>query len=128
MRDNVYPAQNTTYVVFTSLGDGKRSERLLRQEVNTVIPAKTEYMHWSERPVTCTWEDHPSVMPNLGGYALVLNPTIVAPRPLAGGGGGGRGGCPTPGAGAAGGGMSRLMRRLVMAHCQSVCVRPLWCL
>ena len=45
MRDDVYPAQNATYVVFTSIGDDKRSERLLRQEVNTVIPAKPEYMH-----------------------------------------------------------------------------------
>ena len=52
MRDDVYPAQNATYVIFTSLDDDKRSERLLRQEVNTVIPAKPEYMHWSERPVT----------------------------------------------------------------------------
>ena len=25
-------------------------------------------------------EDHPAVMPSLGGYALVLNPTIVARR------------------------------------------------
>ena len=79
MRNNAYPDQNTAYVVFTSLGDDKRSERLLRQEVNTVIPAKTEYMHWSERPVTWTWEDHPAVMPNPGGYALVLDPTIIAP-------------------------------------------------
>ena len=78
MRDNVYPAQNTTYVVFTSLGDDKRSERLLRQEVNTIIPAKPEYMHWSDRPVTWTREDHLAVMTNPGGYALVLNPTIVA--------------------------------------------------
>ena len=37
-------------------------------------------MHWSERPVTWTREDHPAVMPNPGGYALVLNPTIVAQR------------------------------------------------
>ena len=48
--------------------------------MNTVIPAKTKYMHWSERPVTWTWEDHPAVMPNPGGYALVLDPTIVAPQ------------------------------------------------
>ncbi|XP_073360291.1 uncharacterized protein [Aegilops tauschii subsp. strangulata] len=80
MHDDIYPAQNATYVVFTSLGDDKRSERLLRQEVNTVIPAKPEYMHWSDRPVTWTREDHPTVMPNPGGYALVLDPTMVTPR------------------------------------------------
>ena len=52
MRNDAYPAQNATYVVFTSLSDDKCSERFLRQEVNTVIPTKTEYMHWSEHPVT----------------------------------------------------------------------------
>ena len=45
MRNDPYPDQNTTYVVFTSLGDDKRSERILRQEVNPVIPTKTECMH-----------------------------------------------------------------------------------
>ena len=80
MREDVYPAQHATYVVFTSLGDDKCSECLLRQGENTVIPAKSEYMHWAERPVTWTREDHPAVMPNPGGYALVLNPTIVAWR------------------------------------------------
>ena len=45
MRDDAYPDQNAAYVVFTSLGDDKHSERLLRQEVNTVIPAKPEHMH-----------------------------------------------------------------------------------
>ena len=78
MRDDVYPAQNATYVVFTSLGDDKRSERLLWQEVNTIIPAKPEFMHWSYRPVTWTREDHRAIMPNPGGYTLVLNPTIVS--------------------------------------------------
>ena len=80
MRDDAYPDQSAAYVVFTSLGDDKRSERLLRQEVNTVVPAKPEFMHWSDRPITWTREDHPAVMPSPGGYALVLNPTIVARR------------------------------------------------
>ena len=34
------------YVVFTSLGDDKHSERLLQQEVNTIVLAKPEFMHW----------------------------------------------------------------------------------
>ena len=78
MRDDAYPDQSTAYVVFTSLGDDKRSERLLRQEVNTVVLAKTDFMHWSDRPITWTREDHPTVMPSPGGYTLVLNPTIIA--------------------------------------------------
>ena len=80
MHEEAYPDQNAAYVAFTSLGDDKRSERLHRQEVNTVIPAKTDFMHWSDRPITWTREDHPAVMPSPGGYALVLNPTIVAWR------------------------------------------------
>ena len=78
MRDDAYPDQSVANVVFTSLGDNKRSERLLRQEVNTVVPAKPEFMHWSDRPITWTREDHPAVMSSPGGYALVLNPTIIA--------------------------------------------------
>ena len=37
-------------------------------------------MHWLDRPITWTREDHPAIMPSPSGYALVLNPTIVAPR------------------------------------------------
>ena len=80
MHNDAYPDQNVACIVFTSLGDDKRSERLLRQEVHTIVPAKPEFMHWSDRPITWTWEDHPTVMPSTGGYALVLNPTIVARR------------------------------------------------
>ena len=46
--------------------------------MNTVVPAKTDFMHWSDRPITWTREDHPAAMPSPGGYALVLNPIIVA--------------------------------------------------
>ena len=74
MRGDAYPDQNAAYIVFTSLGDNKRSERLLRQEANTVVLAKPGFMHWSDRPITSTREDHPAVMPSPGGYALILNP------------------------------------------------------
>ena len=33
------------YVVFTSLGDDKHNKCLIRREVNTVVPAKPEFMH-----------------------------------------------------------------------------------
>ena len=52
MCDDTYPDQNTAYIVFTSLGDDKRSECLLRQEANTIVPAKPEFMHWSDRLIT----------------------------------------------------------------------------
>ena len=48
--------------------------------MNTVVPAKPEFMHWSDRPITWTREDHPAVMPSPGGYALIVNTTIVARR------------------------------------------------
>ena len=80
MHNDANPDQSAADVVFTSLGDDKRSERLLRQEVNTVVPAKPDFMHWSDCPITWTREDHPTVMPSPGGYALVLNPTIVTRR------------------------------------------------
>lgn len=78
MRDDAYPDQNMAYVHFTSLSNDKRIKRLLQKEVNTVVLAKPDFMHWSDRPVTWTREDHPTVMPSPGGYALVLNPTIIA--------------------------------------------------
>ena len=80
MRNYAYPDQNAAYIVFISLGGDKRSERLLRQEVNTIVPAKPDFMQWSDRLITWTREDHPAVMPSPGGYALVLNPTIIARR------------------------------------------------
>ena len=80
MRNDAYPDQSAAYVVFTSLDDDKRSKRLLRQEVNTVVLAKPDFMHWPDHLITWTREDHPAVMPSPGGYALVLNPTIIARR------------------------------------------------
>ena len=52
MRNDAYLDQNAAYIVFTSLGDDKRSEHLIRHEVHTVVPAKPEFMHWSDRPIT----------------------------------------------------------------------------
>ena len=72
MWNDAYPDSNAAYDVLTSLGDDKCNERLLQQEVNTIVPAKTDFMHWSDRPITWTREDHPAVMPSPGGYALVL--------------------------------------------------------
>jgi hypothetical protein len=37
-------------------------------------------MHSSDRPVSWTREDHPAVMPTPGGYALVLDPTLVSEK------------------------------------------------
>src|SRR3954464_7379330 len=36
-------------------------------------------MHWPEQQITWSTEDHPKIMPTLGGYALVLDPTFMGP-------------------------------------------------
>ena len=48
-------------------------------EVNAVMPAVQRYMYGSEQPHDWTRTDHPKVMPNPGGYALVVDPTIYGP-------------------------------------------------
>ena len=45
-------------------------------EVNAVIPAVPKYMLWSEQEITWSFKDHPKVMPNPGGYALVVDPIM----------------------------------------------------
>src|SRR4051812_28800517 len=46
-------------------------------EVNAVMPAVPKYMHWSDQEITWSIKDHPKIMPNLGSYALVLDPTFI---------------------------------------------------
>jgi hypothetical protein len=76
--DSDYPHQDAAYVVFVSKRDDKYSQRQRAVEVNALVPPVPQYMHWSERPITWGRDDHPAVMPTPGGYALVLDPTIVS--------------------------------------------------
>jgi hypothetical protein len=48
-------------------------------EVNAVMPAVPRYMYWSDQDVSWSQNDHPRIMPNPGGYALVLDPTLIGP-------------------------------------------------
>ena len=48
-------------------------------EVNAVIPAVPKYMLWSDQEITWSFKDHPKVMPNPGGYALVVDPIMHGP-------------------------------------------------
>ncbi|KAK1648350.1 hypothetical protein QYE76_066155 [Lolium multiflorum] len=48
-------------------------------EVNTVMPAVTKYMLWSDQELTWSFKDHPKIMPNPGGYALVVDPIMHGP-------------------------------------------------
>ena len=80
MLQDDFPNENAAYVVFTSEADDKRSRRQQHHEVNAVIPEVPQFMHWSERPVTWSRDDHPAVMPSPGAYAMVLDPTLSTER------------------------------------------------
>src|SRR5664279_4420520 len=75
-----FPRRNAAYVIFTSERDDKHNIRRRNTEVNATMPPVPQYMHWSEKSVTWGREDHPDVMPMPGGYALVLDPTIVSSK------------------------------------------------
>jgi hypothetical protein len=48
-------------------------------EVNAVMPAVLKYMLWSDQEITWSFKDHPKIMPNPGGYALVVDPIMHGP-------------------------------------------------
>ena len=48
--------------------------------MNAVIPPVPQYLEWSEDAITWDRSDHPKVMPNPGGYALVLEPMFISPK------------------------------------------------
>jgi hypothetical protein len=62
------------YHVFTTPGKDKRNDLWYEAEVNAVMPAEPQFMHWSEAAITWGHEDHPRLMPSTGEYALVLDP------------------------------------------------------
>ena len=77
---NVYKEHEAAYVVFVSELTDRQSINRRMREINAVMPAVPRYMHWSDQQITWSQADHPKVMPNPGGYALVLDPTLVGPQ------------------------------------------------
>ncbi|XP_020166753.1 uncharacterized protein [Aegilops tauschii subsp. strangulata] len=77
---NEFPEANATYFIFTSEADDKHSQCQHHQEVNAVAPEVPEFMHWSERPISWSHADHPTVMPSPGSYAMVLDSTFSTER------------------------------------------------
>jgi hypothetical protein len=77
---NEYREHHEAYVVFVSEPTDRRSRRRREMEVNAVMPAVPKYMYWSEQEITWSREDHPKIMPNPGGYALVIDPIFTGPR------------------------------------------------
>jgi hypothetical protein len=68
------------YHVFTTPGKDKRNDLWYEVEVNAVMPAEPQFMHWSEAAITWGCEDHPRLMPNPGEYALVLDPIVCSDK------------------------------------------------
>jgi hypothetical protein len=64
------------YHIFTTPSKDKRNDLWHEAEVNAVMPAEPQFMHWSEAAITWGREDHPQLMPSPGEYALVLDPII----------------------------------------------------
>lgn len=66
-------------VVFVTEPTDKQSMRRRSMEVNAVMPAVPKYMLWSDQEITWSIKDHPRIMPNPGGYALVVDPIMHGP-------------------------------------------------
>jgi hypothetical protein len=48
-------------------------------EVKVVMSAVSKLMYWSDQAIGWDRVDHPKIMPNPEGYALVMDPTFVEP-------------------------------------------------
>ena len=58
----------------------KHSLQRRSMEVNATMPAVPMWMEWSDVPIIWNCRDQPGIMPNLGGYALVVDPVIAGPK------------------------------------------------
>ena len=76
---NHFKPVDAVHLVFVTESNDKQSQLRRHMEVNAVMPAVQRYMHGSEQPHDWSRKDHPKVMPNPGGYALVVDPTLYGP-------------------------------------------------
>jgi hypothetical protein len=54
-----FPADVEQYHIFTTPDKDKRNDLWHEAEVNAVMPAEPQFMHWSEAAITWGREDHP---------------------------------------------------------------------
>ena len=66
-------------MIFVTEPTDRLSQSRRMMEVNAVMPAVPNFMCWSEHQISWSQADHPKVMPNPRGYALVVDPTLVGP-------------------------------------------------
>ena len=79
-RQNEYQELHQSYVVFVTEPEDKQSQHRRSMEVNAVMPAVPTWMNWADQPISWNSSDHPGIMPNPGGYALVVDPTFLGPK------------------------------------------------
>ncbi|KAK1625910.1 hypothetical protein QYE76_000225 [Lolium multiflorum] len=77
---NVYEDPHLCMVVFVTEPTDRQSVHRRSMEVNAVMPAVPKYMLWSDQEITWSFKDHPKIMPNPGGYALVVDPIMKGPK------------------------------------------------
>jgi hypothetical protein len=77
-QDDDFSADGEQYHIFTTPSKTKRNDIWHEAEVNAVMPAEPQFMHWSEVAITWGREDHPWLMPSPGEYALVLDPVVCS--------------------------------------------------
>jgi hypothetical protein len=76
--DDDFPADVEQYHIFTAPGKDKRNDLWYEAEVNAIMPAEPQFMHWSKAAITWGCEDHPQLMPSPGEYTLVLDPVMCS--------------------------------------------------
>jgi hypothetical protein len=76
---NEYKEHDQSYMVFETERTDKQSLYRRSLEVNAVMLAVPKLMYWSDQAIGWDRADHPKIMPNPGGYALVMDPTFVGP-------------------------------------------------
>ena len=76
---NQYREHHQSYMVFVTESTNKQSLHRRSLEVNAIMLAVPQFMSWSDQEISWSITDHPGIMPNPGGYALVLDPTFIGP-------------------------------------------------
>jgi hypothetical protein len=74
---NEYKEHDQSYMVFETERTNKQSLYRQSLEVNVVMSAVPKLMYWSDQAISWDRADHPKIMPNPRGYALVMDPTFV---------------------------------------------------
>jgi hypothetical protein len=56
--------------------ESRRKQKLTAREVMVVSLATSEYLKWSEVPITFDHSDHPDFVPKPGRYPLIVSPIV----------------------------------------------------